>query len=726
MTAAGAQLRTLRVLTVGLGATTAVGVLATTLLIPEPEWLVFGDWYRGLVGLLAALPLVVGVGAPWAGVRLLRVLAAVIVAEYALLLTVITIAAVAGRVDGQFPWFLSVTAVPAGAALVAAGRLAAWIVLGAGTSLIQLIRILTDEHWMSAVANDVFAFCASAVLLLMFGLLIGVSRELDASIAHALEATRLRSAAEAEDRVRDRMRTLVHDELLYLLTSGARDAPALRDSVAAEAGRIRRAIADLHERPEPGASPEVPTSEVVDRLSAVAAHELPGAPCVVEATEGGIPAHVADAVEGALRQALVNVRHHAGADATASIALEVHGNRVHVSVRDDGAGFSAETVPPERMGIATSIVGRLSAIPGGSARVTSRPGAGTVVTIDWRQVEEAPASGEDRDGVLVGEGEHTRRGLLVAGAVFLLAQAGLAVLASVRAGDPWIPLLALAGVSVALFGIGWGVLERPSGPRARVVLSAAGATALLTLVPATRDPLHYGDLWYVPALGFVLLALAARGRPGYALLGGGAVAAIALVGLPILQNDPDDVIAATTRLIGVLGIGVCLAVATARIRRRVSAVRAAELEAVRTSTFEQASRRALRDRSRELEALVAPTLAALERGDALSPDERRECAALEGRLRDQYRAGRLGRPTLVRSAMAARRRGVDVALLDDGSDRTLTADELERVVAWMAGLLDTVTTGPVTGRILPAGRAAVASLVAGDDVALFSADDPVD
>lgn len=722
MTSAGAELRTLRVLTLGLGATTAVGVLATTVLIPEPDWMLFGTWYPGLVVLLATLPIAVGACAPWAGSRLLRVLGGVIVVEYALLLTVLLTAALVGRVDGQLPWFLSVTAIPAGAALVAGGRLAAWSVLGAGTVLVPLVRVLTDDHWVGAVANDVLAFFASAVLLLLFGRLLRVSRELDASIAEGIEATRLRSAAQAEDRVRDRMRGFVHDELLYLLTTGARDVPSLRASVAAEARRIRRAISDLHEGPEPGPAPAVTTRELSARLAAVVAHELPGASPTVEVTDGEIAAHVADAVEGAVRQSLVNARTHAGDSAVVSVAVALHEDRVGVTVSDDGLGFDPEAVPPERMGIASSIVGRISAIPGGSARVASRPGAGTTVTIEWVPPRVTSTSGDDRDGgVLAGEGERTRRGLFVAAGAFLLAQAGLAGLAGARTDEPWVQLLAFAGVAAGLLLPGWRTLERPGGRRAAAVVAVAAGVGLLTLIPAARDPLYYGDLWYVPALGFALLALAARGRPGYALVGGGLLAGIAVAGLA-LANDPQDVVAATTRMTAVLGLGVCLSVATTRARRRVTAVRSAELEAVRESTFHLASRRALRDRSRELEALVAPTLTALERGTALDVDERQECAALEGRLRDQYRAGRLGRPSLVRSAMAARRRGVDVALLDDGSDRTLAEHEVDRIVTWMSELLDAATAGPVTGRILPAGRDAVASLVTGSEVALLPAD----
>jgi len=559
-------------------------------------------------------------------------------------------------------------------------------------------------------------------LLLLFSVLIRAARELDASTAVALEATRERSEAEAEERVRDRMRALVHDELLSLLTFGARDEPGLRGAVAAEAERLRSAIRELHERPEPGTPPAVPTGGVVARLSAAIADELPGTPCTIDAADGTVPADVVDAVEGALRQSLVNVRRHAGDGATAEVTLDAGDDRVHVVVRDDGGGFDPDAVPPQRMGIASSIVGRLAAIPGGAAQVLSRPGAGTTVTIEWTRPGTAPDEPTVPTAVLATGSDAVRRGLLVACAMFLLAQAGLAALAALR-GEPWVQWAAVAGIATGLLAMGWRTLDPPGPLRTGIVLAGAAATAALSLVPVARDPLRYGDVWYLPALGFVLLVLAVRGRVGYALIGGLAAAGFAVAGLTMQHNDPADVIAATTRMVAVLGIGLCLVIATARTRTRAAAVRAQELDAVRTSAFEAASRRALRDRSRELEALVAPVLSALARGDGLTADERQECVALEGRLRDQYRAGRLARPALIASAMDARRRGIDVVLLDDGSDRILTEPELDRVVGWMAELVAGAGRGPVTGRILPAGRDGIASVVIGDDVMVLEAPD---
>ncbi|MGB3440479.1 MAG: ATP-binding protein [Actinophytocola sp.] len=94
-----------------------------------------------------------------------------------------------------------------------------------------------------------------------------------------------------------------------------------------------------------------------------------------------VPASVALALVRAVRETLANVERHAGVH-TATLSADLDGDRVVVTVADDGAGFRPDEVPRSRRGIRGSVVERMTAV-GGSAAVTSRPGEGTTVRLEW-------------------------------------------------------------------------------------------------------------------------------------------------------------------------------------------------------------------------------------------------------------------------------------------------------------------------------------------------------
>ena len=81
----------------------------------------------------------------------------------------------------------------------------------------------------------------------------------------------------------------------------------------------------------------------------------------------------------ACAEAVANAAVHSGTTAI-SVFVEVEDGVVNAFVRDQGAGFDPAVVPADRRGIADSIVGRMER-HGGTATVTSRPGAGTEVVL---------------------------------------------------------------------------------------------------------------------------------------------------------------------------------------------------------------------------------------------------------------------------------------------------------------------------------------------------------
>lgn len=81
----------------------------------------------------------------------------------------------------------------------------------------------------------------------------------------------------------------------------------------------------------------------------------------------------------AIAQCIANVRRHAGTDA-AEVVLGSSPTEVSAMVIDDGRGFTLDERTDGRLGVGTSIVGRLESI-GGSAVVWSQPGKGTSVLL---------------------------------------------------------------------------------------------------------------------------------------------------------------------------------------------------------------------------------------------------------------------------------------------------------------------------------------------------------
>ncbi len=103
-----------------------------------------------------------------------------------------------------------------------------------------------------------------------------------------------------------------------------------------------------------------------------------------------LPTRDVDELSAAVRQALENVVHHAGAS-RASVFGERDACDIVVSVRDDGIGFHYDEERLRRegkLGMLRSMKGRIEEL-GGSMRVASRPGAGTEIEFRLPDTGEA-------------------------------------------------------------------------------------------------------------------------------------------------------------------------------------------------------------------------------------------------------------------------------------------------------------------------------------------------
>lgn len=217
---------------------------------------------------------------------------------------------------------------------------------------------------------------ATIVIELAVGLVVGMAAQ-TARRAHAdLErATRLAAALEE----RERLSRHVHDgaiQVLALVARRGREIGGAAAQLAELAGEQERALRRLVSDADT-AGPLGPHADVGAMLRRRASDRvsvsLPPEPVLLDAD-------VAAELCAAAVNALDNVAAHAGPGARAFVLVEDLGDRVTISVRDDGVGIAegrlAQAAAEGRLGVAKSIVGRMHSL-GGEAELSTGPGRGT-------------------------------------------------------------------------------------------------------------------------------------------------------------------------------------------------------------------------------------------------------------------------------------------------------------------------------------------------------------
>jgi len=187
---------------------------------------------------------------------------------------------------------------------------------------------------------------------------------------------------------------LLHDTVLNTLTALARTGS---DDVAAMVNRCRQDVALIEARlsdaGDRGAGAAPWRGDLVVGAQAVAAEMcargLDVHVDIVGDDSLAVPATVATALCGAMREALANVITHARTrEAWVELSIAVADadaqapSHVHVTVRDRGIGFDLASVDPVRLGLRRSITER-TADCGGQASIWSKPGQGTLVRMSW-------------------------------------------------------------------------------------------------------------------------------------------------------------------------------------------------------------------------------------------------------------------------------------------------------------------------------------------------------
>ena len=302
----------------------------------------------------------------------------------------------------------------------------------------------------------------------------------------------------------------------------------------------------------------------------------------------------------------------------------------------------------------------------------------------------------------------TSRGAYLVIWFYFAVQVALAVWTLPGVRNPWPTLVAtvlLAGVVVAF------TLDRRD--RLRLSTTVAAIVVGCINVAVLSEELVYGGhtQWFFGASTFTMFYAALRGRIALAWIG------FALLSVIVLAWGVDSEIGlpSALMLIGrhapVLIVGSLFAAGLRRTGRDIDRVGAAAASGAMAEAGAQAAAVERESRLRELGEFATPLLERLANGDPVTEADRVEFAAAEAEVRDSVRARGLRLPGVVGAAREARRRGVEVVLLDDRGSAPLDPGSGSAIERALVSALQDATDGRVTARLLPPGREVLATIV---------------
>ena len=234
----------------------------------------------------------------------------------------------------------------------------------------------------SAIQDSVYLFLFGGSILGMINLVRRGAKRADEANTKAIESATEQARIDAVERERQRLDALIHDRVLNtLLVAGKAESKSDQRGAAQLA---QNAIQSLQEAlVEPRSTPSVTPLGLFRALRKAAMQLLP----VIEVrTLGGgseeIPALEAQAITQATLQAIDNAARHSGATRFELVLDSPAPGSLEIIVRDDGSGFRLEKLPKDRIGIRTSVIGRMEAI-GGQAIIKTSPGSGTEIILRW-------------------------------------------------------------------------------------------------------------------------------------------------------------------------------------------------------------------------------------------------------------------------------------------------------------------------------------------------------
>jgi signal transduction histidine kinase len=289
--------------------------------------------------------------------------------------------------DNFYPWVwwtLGIASVAAGTSYrfsIGVGYVA---LVSAWWFVFRLTPVGGSATLIEAAQNALQLLLFPSILIAMVLALRWEAGKVDSANQLAVESAVESARVGALELERSRMDALVHDSVLTTLLvasraqtpeqieSAKRSAQAAIDKLKAAAAESstdgEMTLASFFNSLAEKVKDQAPKFDVsVDRL-----HDLP------------IPAPIAQALSEATLQAVDNAQKHAP-DAT-DYKLRLRGQKrgVKIVISDNGGGFRPSQIPKDRLGIRSSIIGRVEGV-GGRVFINSSPRSGASVIIEWGQ-----------------------------------------------------------------------------------------------------------------------------------------------------------------------------------------------------------------------------------------------------------------------------------------------------------------------------------------------------
>lgn len=428
-----------------------------------------------------------------------------------------------------------------------------------------------------------------------------------------------------------------------------------------------------------------------------------------------------DALYAAAMEAISNAVRHGGSDPARPPQIEalfyVEDNALRLCIRDNGRGFDgAESTRSGRFGIEHGIHERMEEARG-RATVVSAPGHGTVVTLIWPALVQAPevaVSAQSRSRWRTSlDASMSSTGARALAAALGITYAVVILLEREAFSSLFPPLLVLAMYTAANYSLllkRWP-LDRIPTWAAWVVAATVGIGNYIALA-AVSDYVHiYEAAWTLGAGTLIACGLLVRKHMGVAWATVVLLFASTLLWTNVyflqwqlaLEMIIGQVVTLSFWTVMVLwsSMGVYELTLADRIEAQASAERVVN-EGVRQAVTES-----LRSVSRRAAPLIEPVAA----GEDLTEDMRLEARILEASLRDGIRAASFVDTPVEQAASEARRRGVEVVLLDDSAEGPVPTTVPQSFIDEAVRVLSQANSGRVVVRLQPVGAPVVGTIV---------------